>query len=311
MQRTIGSQSTVPGIATRMDSPHSSPEFELDALVIGAGFAGCYLLHILRSAGFNVKVVEAGSDLGGVWYWNRYPGARVDSQWPIYALSIPEVYDGWTWSEHYPGHEELRKYFAHVNEKLDLKKDIEFNKKVTGADWQEETKTWKVICDDGTWIETKFLIAGVGFAAKRYFPPWQGLEKFKGTMYHSSFWPKDGLDVRGKRMAVIGTGATGVQIIQECAKEIGEDGCLTVFQRTPNLCCPMNQKKISPEEDEDMKKILGEVFQERLTHDAGFMYSARKNMRAFDHSPEEREAFLEELWNLVSSSEACRLDLTR
>lgn len=301
MQRAIGSSAQYASNSSgRADSPQSSPDATVDVLVIGAGFAGCYLLHNLRKANFSVKVVEAGSDLGGIWHWNCYPGARVDSQWPVYALSLPEVYEGWTWSEHYPGHEELRKYFAYMEEKLDLKKDITFNRKVVGADWDEESKSWKVRCDDGYCVQTKFLIAGIGFAAKRYFPPWKGLDTFKGVIHHSSFWPKEGVDVRGKRMAVVGTGATGIQIAQECAREVGEDGSLTVFQRTPNLTYPMRQKKITKEEDEEMKKKLPDAFKERLTHDAGFMYSVRKDLKTFDHSEEEREKFYEYLWQTVS-----------
>lgn len=300
MQRTLGNAAPqAANTANRADSPNSTPDITVDVLVIGAGFAGCYLLHTLRKAGFNVKVVEAGSELGGIWHWNCYPGARVDSQWPVYALSLPEVYEGWTWSEHYPGHEELKKYFAYMEEKLDLKKDIEFHKKVTNADWDEGLKAWKIRCEDGYNVQAKFLIAGVGFAAKRYFPPWKGLDSFKGIIHHSSFWPKEGVDVRGKRMAVVGTGATGVQIAQECAKEVGDNGSLTMFQRTPNLACPMKQKKITKEEDEEMKTRLKDMFAERLTHDAGFMYSVRKDMKTFEHDAKAREEFFEMLWEMV------------
>ncbi|ORY17510.1 hypothetical protein BCR34DRAFT_621925 [Clohesyomyces aquaticus] len=255
-------------MSQRADSPHSSPEFVVDVLVIGAGLAGCYRLHTLRRAGFSVKVVEAGSDLGGIWHWNCYPGA-----------GLPEVYEGWTWSEHYPGHEELQQYFGYMDEKLDLKKDVEFNRKVTSADWDEPGKTWKVRCNDGFSVQAKFLVAAIGFASKRYFPPRKGLDSFKGTIHHSSFWPKEGIDVRGKRVAVVGTGATRIQIAQECAREVGDEGSLTVFQRTPNLCCPMRQKKVTKEEDEKMKQELGEVFKTRLRFNTGFMYGSRKEIK--------------------------------
>ncbi|KAF1966559.1 FAD/NAD(P)-binding domain-containing protein [Bimuria novae-zelandiae CBS 107.79] len=295
MQRSLGNHTDSIG---RIDSPYDDPDLDIDVLCIGAGFAGCYLLHNLRKAGFATKVVEAGSDFGGVWHWNSYPGARVDSQWPVYALGIPEIYNNWTWTEHYPGHEELKSYFQFVGEKLNLRRDVEFNKKVVSADWDEKMKGWKVRCEGGFLVHTKFLIAGVGFAAKRYFPPWPGLDSFKGVMHHSSFWPQEGVDVRGKKVAVVGTGATGVQIAQTWAKEIGEDGSLTVLQRTPNTACPMRQKTISKEEDAEMKANLGEMFQERLTHDGGFLYSPRTDLKTFDHSAEEIERFFEELWEM-------------
>lgn len=296
MQRSLG---RIAENSSRVDSPYDDPDLDIDVLCIGAGFAGCYLLHTLRKAGFTTKVVEAGSDFGGVWHWNSYPGARVDSQWPIYALGIPEVYENWTWTEHYPGHEELKRYFQFVGEKLNLRNDVEFNKKVVSADWDEDMKGWKVRCEDGLLVHTKFLIAGIGFAAKRYFPDWPGLDSFKGVMHHSSFWPQEGVDVRGKKVAVVGTGATGVQIAQEWAKQIGEEGSLTVLQRTPNTACPMRQKKISQEESEEMKAKLNEVFQERLRHDSGFLYDLRKDLKTLDHSPEEIESFFEDLWEKV------------
>jgi len=298
MQRSLGHSKND---LTRIDSPYEIPDHDLDVLVIGAGFAGCYLLHNLRKAGFSVKVVEAGSDFGGVWHWNSYPGARVDSDWPIYALSIPEVYENWTWSECFPGHEELKRYFRFMGERLDLRRDVEFNKKVVSADWDEHMKGWKVRCESNLLVHTKFLIAGTGFAAKRYFPDWPGLDLFKGVMHHSSFWPQEGVDVRGKKVAVVGTGATGVQITQEWAKQIGENGSLTVLQRTPNTAFPMRQKKISKEEDAEMKTRLAEVFRERLTHEGGFLYSTRDDLKMFDHSAEEIENFFEELWEKVGT----------
>lgn len=153
--------------------------------------------------------------MGGIWFWNRYPGARVDSQYPVYALAIPEVYEGWTWSSHYPDHTELRAYFNYCDEKLQVKKDCIFDAKVTDADWDDGDCVWRIRCDNGQVLRTKFWTACTGFAAKRYFPDWPGYEDFKGEIHHSSFWPEQGIDVRGKNVAVVGTGATGVQITQE------------------------------------------------------------------------------------------------
>ncbi|KAK0940331.1 hypothetical protein LTR29_008070 [Friedmanniomyces endolithicus] len=272
-------------------------EQTLDMVIVGAGFAGIWLLNRLRQRGFKAKIVEAGSDLGGIWYWNRYPGARVDSQYPVYALSIPEVYDDWTWSSHYPDHNELREYFKFVDERLHIKKDCVFNAKVTDAVWDDAECVWSIRCDNGQKFRTKFWTACTGFAAKRYFPDWPGYEDFKGTMFHSSFWPKEGVDVRGKRVAVIGTGATGVQITQEWCREIGDHGNLEMFQRTPNLACPMNQVYMTKEEQKELSKGLPERFADRNNHYNGFLYQWRENL-TYDHSPEEREEFYRMLWKL-------------
>lgn len=310
MQRELGKESGINGAhapnghvvngvnrveLNGVNGTHPSHIQDLDVLIAGAGFAGCYLLYQLRKKNFKTKIVEAGSDLGGIWHWNSYPGARVDSQYPIYAYSLPEVYEDWTWTEHYPGEKELKRYFAHVDKKLHVKKDVHFNTKVTAAEFDENTNKWAIYCDDGTVYRASVFIAAIGFAAKRAFPEWEGLDTFEGIIHHSSFWPLEGVDVRGKKVGVVGTGATGVQIAQECSKEAGE---LTVFQRTPNMCCPMRQEKLTVEEQEKDKIAYPDVFKERLTHYAGFMYSSQ-SFKTFDHTPEEREAFFEELWNMV------------
>ena len=283
----------------RADTPHSYPDLHLDALVIGAGFAGCYTLYKLRKAGFTAKVVEAGSDLGGVWHWNSYPGARVDSPWPVYALSIPEVYENWTWSEHYPGHAEIKRYFRFVGARLDLYPDVLLNETVMTAEWNEVAREWEVRTAAGLRIHARFLIACTGFAAQRYFPDWKGLDTFTGEMHHSSFWPQDGVNVEGRKVAVVGVGATGVQIIQEWAKEIGKKGSLTVFQRTPQLAFPMVQKPVTRGENEEMKAHLNEHFQARLRTHAGFLYDSVKDLKTFDHSAEEREKYYTDLWETV------------
>ena len=266
----------------------------LDVCVVGAGFSGCYLLHLLRKEGFSVKVVEAGTGLGGIWHWNSYPGARVDSQYPIYQYSLPQVYKDWKWSEEYPGSSELRAYFNHVDKQLDLSKDVIFGTKVIGAKFDGSEDKWIIDCDTGARITARFFICCTGFAAKRHFPDWPGLESFDGTICHSSFWPEEGMDVRGKRVAVVGTGATGIQIAQTTARDAAQ---LTVFQRTPNLCCPMRQAKVSPERAEKDLATLGDTLKNRLSTFAGFLYE-RQTINTFDHTPEEREAFFEGLWNL-------------
>lgn len=208
LQRTIRPSA----VNTRADSPNGvqpTAKEPLDALVVGAGFAGVWALYKLRQRGFTAKIVEAGTGLGGIWHWNTYPGARVDSQYPVYAFSLPEVYEDWNWSSHYPGGQELRDYFEHVDRKLQISKDTVFETKVLSATFVEERNVWEIECDTGVRYTCRHFIASLGFAAKRHFPDWPGYDDFEGVIHHSSFWPQEGVDVSGKRCAVVGTGATG------------------------------------------------------------------------------------------------------
>lgn len=266
----------------------------LDVLIIGAGFTGCYLLHKLRALGFKTKVVESGSDLGGVWYWNNYPGARVDSPYPCYSLSLPEVWKDWEFTEIYPGWQELRRYFAHIGAKLDLKRDMFFNSTVTDLSFNESSNTWNVSCDNGKQFKATYVVAGVGFAAKRYIPDWKGREICKARIIHSSYWPAD-LDVTGKKMAVVGNGATGVQLIQECASKVKE---LTAFIRTPNICLPMQQRGLSSEEQNKDKLTISEAYKHRLETVGGLLYGPLSKPHTAD-TPKEQEALFEKLWQQV------------
>ncbi|KAJ9646721.1 hypothetical protein H2204_000413 [Knufia peltigerae] len=263
----------------------------LDVLIIGAGFTGCYLLPKLRNLGFKTKIVESGSYFGGVWYWSRYPGARVDSPYPYYSLSLPEVYKDWEYKELFPPWHELQRYFAHVDKTLGLSKDAIFNSRVTSATFNEDENTWTVECHNGKLFKTRFLVAGIGFAAKEYVPQWKGMDKCKARIVHSSHWPAD-LDIKGKKLAVIGNGATGVQLIQECADQASE---LTAFIRTPNICLPMQQKPLISSEQKAQKQSFPELYQRRLTTVGGLEFTAQTRAHA-DFTPEEREELLERLW---------------
>ncbi|KAF1959510.1 FAD/NAD(P)-binding domain-containing protein [Byssothecium circinans] len=275
-------------------NPHVVPgndsytkHLETDALIVGAGFGGIYLMHKLRQLGFKCKIFEAGKELGGIWHWNGYPGARVDSQVPDYEYSMPEVWEDWTWSERYPDFTELRQYFEHVEKKLSIKKDVAFETRVTSAHFDKPSTKWIIETEDGRTAKARYLLLATGFAAKRYFPEWTGIDKFKGEIHHSSFWPDTGVDVKGKRVAVVGTGSTGVQIAQETAKTASS---VTVFQRTPNLALPMQQKPLTKEEQQNRKPEYPKIFKYRMTTFAGFQYDfAQRN--TFDDTPEEREAF--------------------
>ena len=266
---------------------------ELDVLVVGAGFAGLYQLDHLRRLGYHVKVFEAGPDIGGIWYWNCYPGARVNSYGPLYQFSSEELWRDWNYSELYPSWEELRAYFRHVDKKLGLSRDIRFNTRVTGAEFDTDRDQWVVQASDGSVTRAKFFVLCTGLAAKPYIPAIEGLKDFRGICHHTGLWPQEGVDFKGKRVGVIGTGASGVQVIQEVYQDVAE---LTVFQRTPNLALPMRQRKLDDETNRRMKETFPERFRKRAETFAGFDYDViPKN--ALDVSDEERQATYEDLWN--------------
>lgn len=280
------------GVVTVTLKKPSKQMDELDVLVVGAGFAGLYQLHRLRSLGFSVRLFEAGSDLGGIWHWNCYPGARVDTHVPLYEYSLEELWRDWNWSERFPSWEELRRYFHHVDQKLDLSRDIQFNARVVAAEFDETDHRWQVQCEDGTSVRARFFVLCTGFAAKPFVPAFEGLEDFKGECHHTALWPQQGLDLAGKRVGVIGTGASGVQVIQEAARQAFH---VTVFQRTPILALPMQQRKLDEEGQRRMKSTYPEIYRKRRETFGGFDFSGILKS-ALDASPEEREAVYEELW---------------
>ncbi|KAF2723927.1 cyclohexanone monooxygenase [Polychaeton citri CBS 116435] len=266
---------------------------EIDALLVGAGFGSFTVLNKLRQQGLSVKILEKAPDSGGIWYWNCYPGARVDSDTPIYQLFDKELWEDFTFKERYAGWKELRRYFQHVEKKWDVRKHIDFNKHVDAAKFDESRHQWLVECADGTQIYARWFIPCIGFASKRYTPPVPGLSTFRGDVYHTAVWPQHGVNFKGKRVAQIGTGASGIQ----CAQEIGDTTKhLTVYMRTPNYCLPMNQHKLDPEVEEKRKK---DGTYEKLMNDtrktfAGFYYDFLQR-ETFEDSPEDREKFYHKL----------------
>lgn len=264
----------------------------LDVLVIGAGFAGLYQLDRLRGLGFNVKVFEAGSSLGGIWYWNCYPGARTDSLGHIYQFSREDLWRDWDFKELYPSWSGLRDYFAYVDSKLDLSRDIKFNTRVKSAEFEEARNEWVVSTNSDESVRAKNIVMCTGFGSKPLFPDIEGLDTFDGEIHHTGLWPQEGVDLTGKRVGIIGTGASGMQVTQEAAAVSAE---VTVFQRTPNLALPMRQKAMTDELNRNSKATLAERFALRHDSFAGFdMDFIPKN--ALDVSDEEREATYEQLW---------------
>jgi cyclohexanone monooxygenase len=265
----------------------------IDVLIVGAGFSGLYLLHRLRQRGFRVRILEAGADLGGIWYWNCYPGARVDSHVPNYEYSMEEVWRDWNWSERFPAWDELRRYFRHVDQKLNLSRDIRFDTRVSAARFEAETDHWQIECADGHRIRARFLIPCTGFAAKAYVPDFPGLGSFGGPCVHTAHWPQEGLDMTGRRVGVIGTGASGVQVIQEAGKVASH---LTVFQRTPILALPMQQQPLDEAAQRAMKAHYPEWFRRRAESNGGLFDVVPDERSALEVSAQERQAVFESAW---------------
>ena len=267
---------------------------DLDVIVVGAGFAGLYLLDRLRGMGMAVQVFEAGGGLGGVWYWNCYPEARVDSPGPIYQYSRDDLWRKWQFSELYPSWQELREYFRYVDEKLGLSRDIRFNRRVNEAEFDQARNRWTVRSSDGSVTSARYFVLCTGVASKPYVPDLPGLSDFAGERHHTALWPQQGLDMAGKRVGVIGTGASGVQVAQEAA---GVAAHLTVFQRTPNLALPMRQTKLDDDTIRHMKETYPEMYDRRTKTFAGFDYDFLTKS-AFEVSDDERQAIFERLWEV-------------
>ena len=268
-----------------------APDF--DAIIIGAGMSGMYQLHRLRQQGMRVRVFEAGTGVGGTWYWNRYPGARFDSESYSYGYSFSqELLEEWDWSEHFSGQPETLRYLNHVADKFDLRRDIQFRSTVTSAIWAEDTRSWTITLQDGSQFRARFLITAIGPLSAPTMPRIEGVDRFKGQSFHTARWPHEPVDFTGKRVAVIGTGATGVQTIQTIAGSVGH---LTVFQRTPNWCAPLHNGKIDAETQSRIKAGYPEMFRRCQETFACFIHNPDPR-GTFEVSDEEREAFFEKLY---------------
>lgn len=274
-------------ITGEVDSPP-----DLDVVIVGAGFAGAYQLHRLRQLGLSVVLLEAGSGLGGIWHWNCYPGARVDSHVPVYEFSDEALWRDWYWDERFPDWKALRRYFDHVDAEWGLSKDIRFDSRVTEAVWDEDQRAWQVGTDRGDVLRARFVVMCTGFAAKAYIPEFQGLTDFQGACHHTAHWPQQGLDMTGRRVGVVGTGASGVQVVQEAAKVAAT---VTVFQRTPILALAMQQRSLTREEQDAAKVHYPEIFDRRTKTNSGFDLP-ESAQSALTVPQEERLATYERLW---------------
>ena len=270
-----------------------APPPDTDVIVIGAGISGMYQLYRLRELGMRVRVFEAGTGVGGTWYWNRYPGARFDSESYSYQYSFsPELLEEWNWSEHFAGQPETLRYLNHVADKFDLRRDIQFRSRVIAADWRDDACAWNVTLEDGSAHRARFLITAIGPLSAPTLPRIEGVDSFHGQSFHTARWPHTPVDFAGKRVAVVGTGATGVQTIAEVAKTVGH---LTVFQRTPNWCKPLHNGPIDAETQARIKAGYPEMFK-RCQETAACFIHTPDPLGTFEVTPQEREAFLETLY---------------
>ena len=251
----------------------ADPQHEV--IIIGAGVAGIYQLHRLAELGVNVKVVESAGGLGGTWYNNRYPGCRFDSESYTYGFSFSkELLDEWHWKERFSGQPENLRYLNHVVDKFDLRKYMQFNCSVSSAKFDEAASIWRLEFADGQRMSCRFLFTAIGLLSAPTPPRIPGMESFEGPSFHTYDWPHEPVDLAGKRVAVVGTGATGVQVIGAIASQVGE---LTVFQRRPNWCAPLNNGPISDEEMADIRSRYDEIFA-----------TCARTPGGFEHEPDRR-----------------------
>ncbi|MGD8324812.1 MAG: NAD(P)/FAD-dependent oxidoreductase, partial [Gammaproteobacteria bacterium] len=265
-----------------------------DAIIVGAGFAGLYALHRMNRLGLKAVVLEAASGIGGTWYWNAYPGARCDVESYEYSFSFDDaLQQSWRWSERYAKQPEILRYLQHVAKRYDLLKDIRLDTKVESAHWDETDARWRIGSSAGE-FRAQYLLMATGCLSQPNMPKIRGLETFQGESFHSSRWPRQGIELTGRRVGVIGTGSSGVQIIGNIAPEVDE---LYVFQRTPHWVIPAGNRAISADEDMQVKRNYG-ALREKLAHSLLGMGVDGGTGKAVDASPAERHRRYETAWQI-------------
>ena len=266
----------------------------VDVIVVGAGITGIYQLYRAREAGLSALLLEAGEGVGGTWYWNRYPGAQFDSESYTYAyLFSNDLFEEWQWHEHFAHQPEIERYLNHVVDRFDLRRYIRCGARVTSGTYDESSGTWTVVAGDGAEYGTQFLVAATGVLSVPYFPDVPGREDFRGESYHTGLWPATPVTFAGKRVAVIGTGSSGVQIIPAIADEVAS---LTVYQRTANWCTPLNNAPITRAEQIELRAGFEPMCEVLNTSTHGFLHLPH-DRATFDDSKEDRRAFFEKMWN--------------
>lgn len=269
----------------------------LDAVVVGAGFSGLYMTHLLKNAGFDVKGIERGSGVGGTWYWNRYPGCRCDVESMEYSYQFSsELEQEWDWPERYSAQSEILAYAEHVAERFDLTPRFQFETELEAAQYNDDACRWRLTTDSGETIETRYLIMATGCLSTANIPDFRGRENFRGNSYHTGEWPHEGVDFTGLRVGVIGTGSSGIQSIPLIADQAAE---LYVFQRTPNYSVPAQNRPMDPEHMARTKANYREVRDRcKQLHAALGADYPRHTDSVLEATPEEREKRFEEHWQI-------------
>lgn len=266
---------------------------ELDAVIVGAGVAGLYQLHQLRAQGLTVKAFDAAADVGGTWYWNRYPGAKFDSEAYIYQYLFDEdLYKNWSWSERFPGQAEIEQWMHYVADTLDLRRDINFSTTILSAHFNEDRNRWTIRTDRGDTIDAQFFVTCGGMLSAPMSKVFPGQDSFRGSIFHTARWPHDDIDLTDKRVGVVGIGATGIQVIQTIAERVGH---LTVFARTPQYVLPMKNPHFGPGEVAAYKNRFEEL-RRTLPHTfTGFEYDFEHEWATL--TPERRQEILEDIYD--------------
>lgn len=274
-------------------STDSDTTDSFDALVVGAGFAGIYMLHQLRQLGLRARVLEAGAGAGGTWYWNRYPGARCDVESVDYSYSFcDDLQQEWRWTERYAAQAEILNYVEHVLDRFDLRRDVQFNTRVTAARFSDETHRWSVITAKGEQFDTQYLIMATGCLSVPQVPKLPGLDHFAGAVYNTGNWPHQPVDFSGLHVGVVGTGSSGIQSIPEIAQQAAS---LTVFQRTPNYSVPAHNAPLTAEREREVKANYAALRQRNAESRVGYVVPTYP-YSAFEATQEERAEVYEERW---------------
>jgi len=271
------------------------PGDRFDAVIVGAGFTGLYMLHVLRQKGFTARLVDAASGVGGTWYWNRYPGARCDIESMQYSFQFSEeLQQEWEWTERYASQPEILAYIEHVAERFDLTRDIQFDTRVEAATFNEDTGEWMVETDRGQALHARYFIMGVGCLSAPIKPTFEGESDFTGETYQTSIWPKEPVDFKGKRVGIIGVGSSAIQAGPLIAEEAEH---VYIYQRTPNYVVPSQNRPLTPEEVRDIKSDYKGFRAKAYAGLTAFLFE-RHDQSVFDLSPDERRARFDDYWNI-------------
>jgi cation diffusion facilitator CzcD-associated flavoprotein CzcO len=271
----------------------SAQSGDYEVLIVGGGVTGLYQLYRAREHGWSVRLLEAGSGVGGTWYWNRYPSARTDSEGYSYAYFMSEdLLRTWNWTERFPSQPELEQYYNHFVDRFDLRRDIELDARVISAEYDDASRRWTLRTANGACFTARFLVAASGVLSVPFYPDIPGAADFAGPVHHTAQWPAEGVDLAGKRVALIGTGSSGIQLVPSIIDEVQS---LTVYQRTANWAMPLNNAPLTPAEQDQLRADFPALYELLQRTSGGFVHEDAVR-KTFDDSDEERRAHYEKIW---------------